>query len=268
MARVSTHRRIITAVAALAAGCVVGYLVRPAESADSKIHKSDSALLKSGNSTTDTGASRPDLRVHRQREESDFITFSAQQWSILMRHRELLSLPVTDCFKKPDAQVSRNILTIDELLENEEQNLNLKGLPAFFGWDEKTTQKIRNALSEFGDNLMSAEVRDASVSYPEDGAVLFNFSDSHEKREALSDQLQSELKEILGERDAERFIMVSQMEGLATPLKGTLRFKGDVVFVNTFGSNGTQRQPPLSEIDRRFRHLFDKIDWSRIKPSK
>ena len=103
--------------------------------------------------------------------------------------------------------------------------------------------------------------------------MLFDLSGCRKERNAVFDRLKTSLNEILGARDAERFGVLSKMEGLADPPADSYRYESEVVFTDPDRPNpedpvaASEKAFRESDLNPRLRYLGFDIDWSRLKPA-
>ncbi|OYV04344.1 MAG: hypothetical protein CFE26_17400 [Verrucomicrobiales bacterium VVV1] len=158
---------------------------------------------------------------------------------------------------------------------------DLYGQTNVFGWSEQQTERVRMLLLDYGSLLANAEKKGAFVDYPEPGRIRFDFSASRAERNELTERLKSQLIQVLGERDAERFERLSRMEGLGKALPDdyviSAKIVGRSLDIEAPGLPvpGIYVEPnepihvhasSISNMDRRIHHLGLSIDWSHLDP--
>lgn len=223
-------------------------------------------------------------------ESDDFIQLSRARWSKLIRNPQLVNVSLLDCL--PEIRPANG--GVGEFLGGIATTRIVSGgftrsLPKpelydhanFFGWSEEQTERVCGLLLDYGRLLADAEKKGALVDYPEPGRIRFDFSASRAERNQLTERLKSQLVQVLGERDAERFERLSRMEGLgrALPDDYVIRSKitGRSLDIEAPGLPvpGIYVQPnepihinasSISYMDRRIRHLGLSIDWLRLDP--
>lgn len=283
MARHWHDSRAIAAVGALLAGMWLGSFLRNRDAVRSA---SESEISIGSQGFSHLANPVEDVRRSRPRRQSDGgVTFSRAQWSKLLRNPGLGKVDITECLDATKQLEQRipvvvDIPVIGRLFDGQiSPSPDLQRQAEFFGWDERQTRRVRKALVDFGDQLAEAEKFGVVANYPESGGVRFDFSASEEARKEIARKLQQDLAGILGEKDADRFAILSMMDGLARelpsvyeieqPLLGPIAYHDpdapdeDEIIYDSSASGGKSWHDGL---DRRFQHLGVDIEWNRLLP--
>lgn len=230
-------------------------------------------------------------RLARAPLDSDgSVRLSRAQWSKLIRDPRLVNVSLLDCL--PDIRPTNE--GFGEFLggisttgvgsgsfTSGRPKPELYGQANLFGWSEEQTERVRKLLLDYGRLLANAEKKAAYIDYPGPGRIRFDFSASRAERNELTERLKSQLIEVLGERDAERFERLSGMEGLAKSLPDdyviSAKITGKSLDIEAPGlpvpGIYVDRDAPIniqassiSYMDRRIRHLGLSIDWRHLDP--
>lgn len=207
-----------------------------------------------------------------RRTVDDGISFSRKQWSQLIRNPGLGKIAMADYLDatkqlEDKVPVLGDIPVIGRLFVGKAAN-DLAAQAEFFGWDESRTRDVRAALIHFGDDLASAEKTGVRVEYPVGGGVRIDFSASQAQRVEIAAKLKRELAETLGAKDAERFTVLSRMEGLAGDLAQNIEIVisnfEEINYTDPDAPDDNTNLPPMdTPIIKRIRHLDLRSDWKR-----
>lgn len=215
------------------------------------------------------------------RQESG-LGFSRKQWSMLVRKRLELMVPLHQILPggREEVPLLEDIPIIAKLFEPRMPD-GFGELLGFFGWDEERAAAVNELLREYGRELAEAEAGGAVLEYPVEGGIRVDFSGSRRGRELAAEAMKEGLTQLLGERDAARFALVSRLEGLAGPLSvgyeiraefedGALRIEApgvkEVVAMVAPGEQVDFWNFRDMGLDQRIRHLGFEIDWERLAP--
>lgn len=278
----------LLALLVLVAGYWVGGLLRTSGS-DPQSGRVESSVDK--RPAMDRRSTDEQKRSTRTPHDSDAsVRLSRAQWSKLIRDPRLVNVSLLDCL--PEIRPANG--GVGEFLGGIATTRIVSGsftssLPKpelyehadFFGWSEEQTERVCRLLLDYGRLLADAEKKGAFVDYPEPGRIRFDFSASRAERNELTERLKSQLIQVLGERDAERFERLSRMEGLAKALPDDFVISAKIVGRSLdIEARGlpvpgiyVERDAPInihaftiSFMDRRIHHLGLSIDWSHLDP--
>jgi hypothetical protein len=267
---VTKRRNIWLAVGALVAGVCTGQIFRQGghESRENASHDSTSEQI----SVEDVQSIGSGRKPRPRRTVDDGIFFSRKQWSQLVRNPGLGKIAMADYLDatkqlEDKVPILGDIPVIGRLFVDKAAN-DLAAQEEFFGWDVRQTQDVRAALIRFGEDLAAAEKTGVRVEYPVGGGARIDFSASQAQRVEIAEKLKRELAEALGERDAERFAVLSRMEGLTGDLPESIDIVGPdlevIIYTDPDAPDDKTILPDVSSsIIKRIRHLDLRSDWKR-----
>lgn len=160
---------------------------------------------------------------------------------------------------------------------------NLDGPAELYAWDDEKKRRMVSTIRDFGSDLAEVEKSGARLEYPEHGHARIDFSACQQEREKLFGDLKARIEKILGPEDAERLMILSGMQGLATPLlpyqdvkmsRGRNSLSFEMTGVGSVHMNLEGRRHPItmkmvqggSTFDR-IRHLGFELDAGRLLPA-
>lgn len=274
-------RRLCLSLGALGAGLLLGsqlrhYTVGTATGAAAE--SVQRTTVRTGHDTgVESAPGRPGVRPPRVVPDS--LSFSRHQWSKMLRHKESFCVPLDSYLPVGDetdaVPIFEDIPIIGRLFRPPMPK-SLKEAAALFGWDEKQLENVEVALTKFGRELAAAEQNGTRIDYPNSGGLRFDFSACQTAREAVVAQFKQALDRSVGTRDAERFGLLSKLEGLAAPLPDhyeiTASYEGESVVVRAPGVleihelHATGAPVDFSSfagqgLDGRIRHLSLEVYW-------
>lgn len=280
--------RALLALLVLVAGYWVGGLIRQSGS-DPQFGRVESSV---DNRPAMDRLPQDDLKgsARAPLDSDGSVRLSRAQWSKLIRNPQLVNVSLLDCL--PEIRPANG--GVGEFLggisttrivsgpfTSRPAKPELYGQANVFGWSEEQTERVCRLLLDYGRLLADAEKKGAFIDYPEPGRIRFDFSASRAERNELTERLKSQLIQVLGERDAERFERLSRMEGLAKALPDDYVISAKIVGrsleieapgLPVPGIHVEQDAPinihasSISFMDRRIHHLGLSIDWSHLDP--
>jgi len=266
-----------TTALAVALGIGTGFALRPRGSSGSA-PPGDSALQAAEVPPPPSGGEiqTPGGPKLRSRPTGDGLTFSRKQWRELQRKSPALQIDLTDCllWKR----------TIETPVENEpgwgsdgystkkiDGGPDLGPITAFLGLDETKSERLRETLQRFGERLRDIERENARLEYAGDGTARIGFGDETTSRREAFTQLDRELVESLGARDASRFSAATGLvpdEATANTIELRATVTGNFLRVAIPGSREVlmprDRAAIPEDMFARVQHLGLDIDWERL----
>lgn len=184
----------------LSAGITLGYGLRVgARSVEVDAGQSSSRSAR-GNPRADDA----EQNTARQKTARPFwqdVTLTREQWSRVLQfpHQyrlRLSSLREPGCLSGPAPYM-------------------LPGLQHLYGWSDAQTSRMGEVMLSFKQAVDTLEAERSTASYPEPGKVLITYGPMAEEYRRLTVELRSHVQEILGEARSNKFLTVSDFNGLA-----------------------------------------------------
>lgn len=265
---------------AVVLGIATGFALRGRESMNPvpQVRPAPEVTTKPASSAT-AESQTPGTSKRRSRSTEDGqLSFSRKQWRELQRNRSALQINLTDCLLWQR--------TIETPVENDpdwgsdsftmtktDGGPDLGPISAFLGLDDSRREKLRGTLQRFGERLREIEQENARLEYAGDGTARIDFGNENASRRKVFDQLDLELVESLGSRDASRFSAATGLvptEALAEAVELRVSRAGDYLRVATSGSSEVliprDDNPSISPelFLGRLQHLGLDLDWDRL----
>jgi hypothetical protein len=262
---------------AVVLGIGTGFALRPrSASAASSPDAAPSQAAGATGSSTDSEKQPRGATKLRSRTAEEGLTFSRKQWRELQRGSANLQIDLTDCLLWQRS--------VETPVENEpgwgsdgystskiDGGPDLGPISAFLGLDEAKTERLRETLRHFGEQLREIERENAQLEYRGDGTARIDFGNAATSRRAAFDQLEGELAGALGSRDASRFLAATRLlpdEATADAIELKVSMTGNYLRMAIPGSFEAIITRDSGSIPKdmfmRVQHLGLDVDWRRL----
>lgn len=213
MAATAKNPRPGKSAAILFAGLIAGALLRYQESGATRTDRGGTTESdKERDSPETVAASNPagPTKLKDRGLPAGMISFSPQQWSQVVSDPATWRISVSDC-KQGQVATFNDLPVVSRLFQAAESGSSLEHYTAFFGWDEPRSKKIREMLSQFGGAMGRVQDEVANISYPGEGKVRIDYSAGNERFRNLTTELEKNLVDLVGAKDAGRFMLLSSI---------------------------------------------------------
>ena len=262
--------------AILSAGIITGFVLRYAgkEAHAGAGVSSEAAKAKHGLEEEKTASSPGSTKLKDRKGAEGSIAFSPWQWSQMLRDPGAMRLSISEC--APGAvPVLHDLPLIEHLFEAAGPGPELIDHMMLFGWDRARQKEIRGMLSQLAGEVKRVQGESARVSYPGGGSVRVDYSSGGARLRDLTTGFGKRLVELIGPREAERFMVLSgvpswESEDIELTLSKSPDGKSLVLKgAQAFGSMKIEGGSEASERLRTFQLLNDAtapsgIDWERL----
>lgn len=259
-------------------GIVLGVLLRGRAGEASEMGSSPTAsdAIRVDHPFRSVGSSQ-----RRDRLDEEPLTFTRLQWRTLQRDRPSLLVRLEDCLTwtrevEVPVQNDPGWGTDGYVIQHEGGGPDLNAIARFLGLDEPRTEKLRHALQRFGASLRDVEQQSLESEYRGDGTLRLTFGNGTVLRREVFAQLDVDLLEALGPRDAGRFLAATDLipnQNRADHLELRALKRGDLLFVGIPGladigttdlGAGMRVDDLVESVVQRVAHLELDVDWNRL----
>lgn len=271
------HRQFGKMAAIMFAGVVTGFVLRYAgKEAQAEAGVSSEAVKAQHDPEEEekTVRSPGSTKLKDRKVAEGNIAFSPWQWSQMLRDPRAMRLSISECAPGA-APALHDLPLVDHLFEAAGSGPELIDHMMLFGWDRARQKEIRGMLSQLAGEVKRVQGESARIIYPGGGSVRVDYSPGESRLRDLTTGFGKRLVELIGPREAERFMVLSgvpswQSENIEltvskSPDGKSLVLKG----VQAFGSVEIEGGSEASERLRAFQLLNEGaapsgIDWERL----